>query len=324
MFLPAAAPVANQVLQSDGSGNLTWTRGLIPLGTVIATFPNLTGAYSTANTTAADANGYVLCAGQTISDASSPMNTAVIPNINNSVFLQGSATAGGTGGANSTTLTTTQLPAHTHGAGSYAESIGVTNNLGISNTMGFSNNTLAVSDTIGVTGGTASLTGTTSFASTTHTHVMSHYHQVLYNPNGNQIALTTGSTSQGTFTTGTAITTYSASYAAGGNIAAFQSSLGVQCFSSGSLGQPGGTGASAATGTPSATATVGISSTGASKTGSAVLAGVGSLTGGTTITGTVSTTGSNSVTGTSGSTGTGSAYDSRPNYINAVYLMRIK
>ncbi len=34
--------------------------------------------------------------------------------------------------------------------------------------------------------------------------------------------------------------------------------------------------------------------------------------------------GSNSVTGTSASSGTGSAYDSRPLYISAVYLMRVK
>lgn len=73
--------------------------GHLPIGSVIATFPNLTGAYSTAATTAADACGLVLCGGQTIADATSPMNGQVIPNINNSVFLMGYSTAGTTGGA---------------------------------------------------------------------------------------------------------------------------------------------------------------------------------------------------------------------------------
>lgn len=97
--------------------------GVLPIGSVIATFPNLTGAYVCAATTAADAQGYVKCNGQVISDASSPMNGQTIPNINNNVFLMGSTTAGSAGGSNNTTLTTTQLPSHTHGAGSFATSL---------------------------------------------------------------------------------------------------------------------------------------------------------------------------------------------------------
>lgn len=309
LFLPAVAPTANQVLVSDGSGNLTWTRGLIPLGSVIATFPSLTGAYTTANTTAADANGYVLCVGQTISDATSPMNTAVIPNINNSVFLQGSTVDSGTGGTNSTTLTTTQLPAHTHGAGSYATSIGV------------SNGTLGVANTFVVSGGTASLTGTTSFASTAHTHNMSHYHQWGYTvgtggSSNDFYGVTSASTNQGSFTssgTDKLMSTNGAVPQTGSTaVMAWAAEDTDEWYTSGSLGQPSGSGSTAQTGTPSATATVGLSSTAASLTGTASLTGL------------IAATGSNSVTGTSASAGTGSAYDSRPNYINAVYLMRIK
>jgi hypothetical protein len=102
---PIAAPAANQVLLSDGSGNFTWSRGLIPLGSVIATFPNLTGAYTTTATTTPDANGYVLCQGQTL--VAGPMTGAVVPNINNNVFILGNTTSGTSGGSS-------EVPAHTH------------------------------------------------------------------------------------------------------------------------------------------------------------------------------------------------------------------
>jgi hypothetical protein len=99
---------------NNALSNLTnWSRkSSIPLGSVLATFPNLSGAYTTTATTVADANGWVLCGGQTISDASSPMNGVVIPNINNTNFLRGSTTAGGTGG--SATLVHTHTFAHVH------------------------------------------------------------------------------------------------------------------------------------------------------------------------------------------------------------------
>lgn len=90
------------------------TAGLLPIGAVVATFANLTGAYVCAATTVADAYGYVKCNGQTLSDGTSPMNGAVIPNINNSIFLMGSTTAGSSGGASSVTLSTANVPSHTH------------------------------------------------------------------------------------------------------------------------------------------------------------------------------------------------------------------
>lgn len=109
---------------NDGSGNLFistadsnagnpltdaahWKKnvGQVPIGAVIATFPNLTGAYTTTATTAADQSGWVLCQGQTVADTSSPMNGQVVPNINNSIFLMGSTAAGNTGGSNTTSHT---------------------------------------------------------------------------------------------------------------------------------------------------------------------------------------------------------------------------
>ena len=75
---------------------------------------NLTGVTAVTATTAADANGFVVCGGQEIVDATSPLNGQTIPNLNDSYFLMGASSSGSTGGANTTTLTTTQLPAHTH------------------------------------------------------------------------------------------------------------------------------------------------------------------------------------------------------------------
>ena len=110
------------------SGDATFTgntsgRGIIPVGAVLPLMANLTGITDVTATTAADANGFVVCGGQTISDVTSPMDGVTIPNINNDVFLMGNATAGSTGGNNSITLSTAQLPSHTHGDGSFATSL---------------------------------------------------------------------------------------------------------------------------------------------------------------------------------------------------------
>lgn len=94
-----------------------------PVGTIIATFPGLTGAYNCVATTVADSAGLVLCGGQTLSDATAPMNGAVIPNINDSCFIMGLAAGGnGTGAAAATHThsTTSQnvsavdVPSHQH------------------------------------------------------------------------------------------------------------------------------------------------------------------------------------------------------------------
>jgi hypothetical protein len=124
----------------------TTGRGVVPLGAVLPTFPALTGAYACAATTAADSNGYVLCQGQTIVDATSTMNGVVIPNINNDVFLKGNTTSNTSGGANTVTLTSTELPSHTHTVSNHTHTI----DHGHSNTF--------------------ALGGTTSFATTSHTH----------------------------------------------------------------------------------------------------------------------------------------------------------
>jgi hypothetical protein len=90
----------------------------IPLGGVIATFPNLSGAYECTATTVPDDEGFVKCNGQTIADATSPMNGAEVPNINNDVFLMGNITSGVASVTGNTRdlnhAHVTALGAHTH------------------------------------------------------------------------------------------------------------------------------------------------------------------------------------------------------------------
>ncbi len=245
MTLPVDAPIANQILIADGSGNLSWTRGVLPLGSVIATFPNLSGAYSTSSTTAADANGFVKCNGQTIVDATSPMNGAVVPNINSSVFLMGNTTAGTTGGS----ATSAALLAHTHAGGTYATSVGVT-------------------------GGTATLTGSTTFGSSTHRHDMSHVHMwtgqddpakkyfVLIAADASRTNISSGDTTWSNYD----LTADSGTFAS--RVMESLAHTSQKFYTSGVLSPPLGSGSTALTDIPNSTASVGISSTAASMTGS--------------------------------------------------------
>jgi hypothetical protein len=110
---------------------MSYTPGQLPLGAVIATFPHLTNAYQCSATTTPDAKGFVLCQGQTLVAGS--MTGAVVPNINNNVFLRGNSTSSGTvSGASAVTLSSGNIPqvstaytpagsvdiSHTHGASS--------------------------------------------------------------------------------------------------------------------------------------------------------------------------------------------------------------
>jgi hypothetical protein len=119
--LPVAPGTTTQALGMSAAGALVLETipGILPLGAVVATFPNLTGAYACATTTAADSRGFVKCNGGTISDATSPMNGQVVPNINNDVFLAGHTTAGTAGGANTHTHSlsvsgSVAMPDHIH------------------------------------------------------------------------------------------------------------------------------------------------------------------------------------------------------------------
>jgi hypothetical protein len=250
------------------TGN-TSGRGIVPVGGILPLMSHLTGITNVTATTAADANGYVVCGGQTIVDATSPMNGAVIPNINNSVFLMGSSTAGSTGGSNTTTLAEANLPAHTH-----------TIDHGHSNTFALSNTTVPTS---------------------THTHNIAHAHQwgYFYDSNNNFYTRTSLDDSSTTITNSNQSFMYTNTNTnAGSSVGSQISSLdgaNYDLYTTGVLSPPtGSAGSTAASDTPSATQTVTLS---------------GSVT---------------SMTGNSGSTGSTSSYDSRPSYITAKYIIRIK
>lgn len=110
--------------------------GIVPIGALVAFFDQ-----------ASVPDGFVYCQGQTISDSESPMNGTTLPNLEGGVFLMGNSTAGSTGGTNSYTLSTSQLPSHNH-----------TINHPHSNTLTLGNNTVA---------------------SSTHVHNMAHTHEVM-------------------------------------------------------------------------------------------------------------------------------------------------
>ncbi len=95
----------DQVVALDGSGKLpavdgsqvtnVQAVGVVPVGAVVAWMKSMFG-------TPALPSGFVECNGQTLSDAGSPYDGQVIPNLNGaSRFLRGSATSGATGGSES-------------------------------------------------------------------------------------------------------------------------------------------------------------------------------------------------------------------------------
>jgi hypothetical protein len=111
--------------------------GIVPLGGIIAVTTGLAGAFSVPVSGAVSdgwqrADGAVIPGGNAV--------TGSTPNLTSSVYLRGASTYGTTGGSNTKTLTTTELPAHTH---------------------------------------TINHTHTDSFATAGHTHNMQHTHQVF-------------------------------------------------------------------------------------------------------------------------------------------------
>lgn len=85
--VPAAADIDTTIQES-----------MLPIGSIIAWQKSTTGVPATLK------GGWVECNGQTLSDASSPMNGQTIPDLNgnsagNNRFLRGNSSSGGTGGA---------------------------------------------------------------------------------------------------------------------------------------------------------------------------------------------------------------------------------
>jgi len=227
------------------TGNITG-RGIIPVGGIIALNTNLTGVTAVTATTAADANGFVVCGAvtqpQVIVDPTSPMNGQTIPNLNDSYFLMGASSSGSTGGANTTTLTTTQLPTHTH-----------TIDHGHSDTYALSNNTVG---------------------SSSHTHTTPHVHQISYNEVSNTRAFAASSRNSSTliFSTGYSEYLSGSGVSTGGSLVSTISYTG-SLYSAGAISDAGSTPVSS---TPSATSTVTLTGSVTSHSGSSGSSGTGS------------------------------------------------
>ncbi len=95
----------------DGRTLNTTTNGIVPVGSVIAIANVAVWSLPAAGQIK---DGFALCNGQTVPAGAHPLLTGTLPNLSDDRFLQGSTASGTTGGANTKTLTTTELPAHTH------------------------------------------------------------------------------------------------------------------------------------------------------------------------------------------------------------------
>jgi hypothetical protein len=95
----------------DGRTLNTTTNGIVPIGSVIAIANVAVWSLPAAGQIK---DGFALCNGQTVPAGAHPLLTGTLPDLSDERFIQGSTASGTTGGANTKTLTTTELPAHTH------------------------------------------------------------------------------------------------------------------------------------------------------------------------------------------------------------------
>ena len=131
---------------SGGSvtGDLTVTgiitgKGILPLGAIIPIASGLTNAYTLPTTGTVDSNGFVLCDGASFHGDCTLTGNA--PTLNDGRFLQGNthANVGGTG-AGTKTLSTTEIPAHTHTGAAHTHTGAAHTHGGGSHTHSFSTN----------------------------------------------------------------------------------------------------------------------------------------------------------------------------------------
>ena len=119
-------------LRLTAAGISSFGVGSIPLGGIIAIRTGLTGAYTVPTSGTVSAEGFIYCDGSTIPAGNTVQGAA--PNLTDGRFLRGATSAGSTGGSDSFTLSTANLPAHSHtgttsSAGSHSHS-GTANSAG--------------------------------------------------------------------------------------------------------------------------------------------------------------------------------------------------
>jgi len=265
-------------------------QGAVPVGGIIAVHSGMTGAYSLPGSGAVDANGWMLCDGQSV--PSSQTISGTLPTLTDARFLQGNthANVGGTGGDT--------IPAHTHTGAAHTH------------TGAAHQHTSAAHQHTGAshqhTGPNHSHSGPNhSHTGPNHTHSMTHDHS---NGGSHQHSGKSGSGIQGG-TNPHMVSSVNHSW----NVTSINYAnvdLGNQGFTTGNSGT-GGT-------SNSGTGSTGNSGTG--DTGATTPGGGGSTTPGAT--GSTTPGASSSTTpGAGGSFGTGSAV--LPKFLRVVYLMRV-
>jgi hypothetical protein len=198
-------------------------QGICPLGSIIAITTGITGAMAVP-ASGSRSNGWQRADGAAIAGGSTLSGTT--PNLSSSIYLRGATTYGGTGGSNTTLLTTAELPAHTHGVTDSGHFHSIAHDHGAftsdapstSTTSGQSaTHTHSIDYPLGAAGGaganpganigvqyTDNSGGITQWAqngkqsgtnSADHTHTFSHTHQIdVPNFTGNSDTKTTGIT----------------------------------------------------------------------------------------------------------------------------------
>ncbi len=240
----------NGALNVSGAASFTGNtsgRGILPVGSIVPLMSNLTGITDVTATTVADANGFVVCGGQTISDPSSPLNGETVPNINDDLFVRGASTAGTTGGSNSFTLTEGQLPAHTHSI-----------DHGHADTFALSNNTVASSD---------------------HSHDMSHTHQWgFYSSSAAEFYTKTASDTSSTSVSASDSDWLGTADVGSGTVPVVSTPLSsnTSFYTTGVIDAPSGSGSGALTGGAASTTTVTLSGAVTSHSGDSGSTGAGS------------------------------------------------
>ena len=132
--------------------------GIVPLGSIIGISTNLTGSHAVPSTGTVDSAGWQYCDGAVIPGSQSLSGTT--PNLTGSRFLMGSTTSGSTGGQTNVTLTSTELPTHTHTGPSHTHT-GTTTTNG-DHTHGITNNGFNMSETAASGGGAPRATNLSS------------------------------------------------------------------------------------------------------------------------------------------------------------------
>ena len=209
-------------------------------------------------------------------------------------FIMGAATAGATGGANSKTLTTKEMPQHNHGAGSIGD--GHTHSFSGSGTHSHGKGTLAIGNHTHSDGSLSVASHNHSF-SDGHTHPFSSNHS--HSLKLNAIPYWPGNTGQSPgiyFISPQASSTYQYTYTTQNATAASSTGTGTASGTTGSKAPS----VSGSTGNPSST----------SLSGSTASASV-NVSG---------TTGTANLSGTSGNRGGGAAFDNRPAFYAMAFI----